>query len=125
MGTTRMGTKEEVEDQLPGLRFSVDRYSTRSNSLGRLYGNVTLTCEITDKDLWERAIAELDGYKIFSSTTEELFKALGDALDSADGQLAQALSREKALQEELEAERKESERLRGVLARLESELGLG
>lgn len=120
-----MSTLEDTEDKLPGLRFHVLSSSYTANSTGQIHhGCISLKCEVTDKEMWTMAIDKFEGFKVFSSLTEEVQAALGYALDSTDNQLQMALEREKELLKEVLDRDNEIARLQQILHDIGVELGV-
>lgn len=121
-----MGTASEVEDRIPGLKFSVVSavLSSGSTAKGTLVGTITLRCDIKDTLMFRRATEKLNGLKIFSTVTEEIMDALSDELNSTDRQLRDALAREAALTNQLRAKEDEVSMLRTALADIGTELGI-
>lgn len=120
-----MATSDEVAAKLPGLQFSVTgtrRFAAPAS--GMHSGEITLRCEVTDVGLFDAAVAKLDGYKMFSSCTEEIITALGMELDSLTTTLQQAHLLERALRREIAGKDKELKEMQRFLADLEQELGI-
>lgn len=110
----------QVEDKLPGLRFRLIEATRQSKSTGI----VTLRCEIYDRDLWERAKGHLDGYKVFTSPTEEIIGALGNELDDTANALRDANRVIELQKEELKKRDETIAKLQAVLAQIGVNLGI-
>ena len=120
-----MSALEETEDRLPGLRFHVISSDLKKSSGGVLqYGTIVIRCEVFDRELWNMAVERLDGFKLFSSTTEELLSALGSELTHTDTQLQESLDREKELNADIGAKEAEIARLRAILHDIEVDFGV-
>ena len=111
---------KQVADRLPGLRFRLVEATRQSKATGI----VTLRCEIYDLDLWERAKNHFDGYKIFTSPTEEIIGALGNELDDTAELLRQEQQATQLLRQELQEKDETIAKLQGVLARIGVNLGI-
>lgn len=119
-----MSTSDEVTAQLPGLQFSVKNVQRSLTATGACSGLITLRCTVSDQALFEAAVRKLDGYKVFSSCTEEIITALGMELDSTVSDLQRAQLLEKALRRELAKKDDELTKMQDFLAQLERELGI-
>jgi acyl transferase domain-containing protein len=119
-----MGSTTDVAEALPGLRFYGVVAELRANRVGTKTGTITMSCEVHDRKLWEMAVEKFEDFKVFSSTTEEMLTALGDALDATDGELHMARQNEqKALASVQEKEARIKE-LEGILAVIGVDLGI-
>ena len=113
-----------VEDKLPGLRFYGVRSEIRSNRVGVRTGTITMLCEVHDEALWEMAVEKFEEFKVFSSTTEEMLSALGDALTSTDTELQEARLREQEAWAAVKEKSARIEELETILASIGADLGL-
>jgi hypothetical protein len=119
-----MATADEVTAELPGLHFSV-RATQRYASLNGVHsGTILLHCTVSAEELFEAAVEKLDGYRMFSSCTEEIITALGMELDSLTGTLKRSQLLEAALRREIDKKDKEIDKMKEFLAQLERELGI-
>jgi hypothetical protein len=110
---------KEVEDQLPGMRLSV-----QESSRGKCVGRIVLACTITDDEMWPRVVEKLDGLKLFGTFDGEVMDALSTAIDMRDDELKISKKELKiALKNNAELA-KEVQRLTGILAKLGVDLGL-
>jgi hypothetical protein len=114
------GIVTEVEDRIPGVRFSVSD-ATRTKRAGY----VVLRCDVNDVALWDACVAKLNGLKIFSGDlVDEVLGALGGALTDKEEELQAEQQRTLAVQKELEETKAELARLRGLMHSVGMELGI-
>ena len=117
-----MGTENpvtEVEDRVPGLRFSV-KTATRSARAGM----VVLHCVVDDVALWDRVVERLDGLKLFSTMSEEIVDALGEELTAKVNEVSEYKACIEALQAEVAEQLEKNQRLQGLLSNVGLNLGL-
>lgn len=114
----------EVEDKLPGLRFYGVVSSIRANRVGAKTGTITMSCEVADEDLWDMAVAKFEDFKVFSSTTDEMLAALGDALTTTDTELQAAQQREQEAWAVVEEKDARISELEAILASIGADLGI-
>lgn len=120
-----MGSSEDVKQRIPGLKFNVVKHGyTGSLRPSVKRGEIHLGCEFTERDLFDRAVEKLDGFKMFSTVAEEFEAALSHELDSTNSELRQAQDRCRELEQELVSKDETIAQLRGVLAKLEADLGI-
>ena len=119
-----MGDSKALERTLPGLKFTVKSAEQKAATNGKRKGLITLRCDIEDKSLWDAAVAKLDGYVIFSSTTEEILNAFSNELNTTDAQLQMALAREQELLEVIQQKEEDIASLRQILSDIGVDLGI-
>lgn len=109
----------EVEDKLPGLRFTV-----KESSRSARYGTVLLHCTIDDVALWELCLKKLDGLKLFSTMEQEVMDALVEELTTQASEVAVRDEKIKRLKEQLACADAENHRISYILASVGFDLGL-
>jgi hypothetical protein len=120
-----MGATKEVEDTLPGLRFTVERSTVQAPTHLRFrVGTIHLRCEFTDGELWNAALKKLNGLKLFSSVVDDVVSALGHALDSTEAELRETKGREEELQQIIHEKDREIAELRRLLSSIGIDLGI-
>lgn len=118
-----MGTENpvvEVENRVPGVRFSVVETSRSKRS-----AKVVLRCDVDDVELYDAAVAKLNGLKLFSGDfAGEVMDALGDELTNKHTALGEKDEQIKLLLTSLGEATKEIERLTGIMQKVGLDLGL-
>lgn len=115
---------KEVEDKLPGLRFYGVVATLRANRVGARTGTITMSCEVHDNDLWEMAVEKFEDYKVFSSTTDEMLAALGDALTTTEAEREEAQQKEAKAWAAVEEKDARIAELEAILAEIGVDLGI-
>jgi hypothetical protein len=88
---------EDGVEELPGLQFTVKDATLGGSGTGVRHGHILLRCTVLDPKLFHMAAAKLDGYRIFSSTAEEVMDALTAELSSVEDRLQAAKRQERRL----------------------------
>jgi hypothetical protein len=111
---------KEVEDQLPGVRFRVEKWERLRKS-----GYITLRCEVNDPALFEACVEKLNGLKLFTGDlVEEVLGAMGNALTDKESELQAKEEETQRLREEMGIKDAWIEKVRGNLHKLGLELGI-
>lgn len=116
---------EDVVAELPGLQFKVKESTLGGSGTGVRYGHILLYCTVRDPKLFQMASEKLDGYRIFSSTAEEVMDALTSELSSVEDRLQAAKRQERRLLAQLAEKEEELVKLRAFFSTLEADLGIG
>ncbi len=117
-----MGSKDpvrDVEDKVPGLRFSV-----KESSRAARFGIVTLHCIVNDVEMWDNAVEKLDGLKLFSTTSQEVMDALGEELTLQVKEVGDLGKLMVKLQRELDAQIAKNNEMQAMLTKIGIDLGL-
>lgn len=118
-----MGTVDvvkEVEDQLPGVRFRVEKWERLSKS-----AYITLRCEVNNTALFDACVVKLDGLKIFTGDlVEEVLGAMGNALTDKESELRAKEEEIRQLREETAVKDEWIAKMRKNLHTLGLELGI-
>ena len=83
-----------------------------------------MSCQVHDRELWNLAVDKFEDFKVFSTTTEEIFDALSSALHGADDDLHAAQQREQAALMLVAQKELKIAELEGILASIGVELGI-
>lgn len=119
-----MADNDNVSEALPSLQFTVKEAALLGTGTGVRYGILVLRCTVRDIPLWEAAVEKMDGYKVFSSTSEEIMDALGMELTETRG-VASSLRRMIYRQKnELEDKEQELQKMREFFREIETDLGI-
>lgn len=115
---------EDTVKELPGLQFKVKEATLGGSGTGVRHGHILLYCDIRDTTLFELAAKKLDGYRIFSSTAEEIMDALTAELSSVEDKMQAAKRQERRLLLQLAEKEEELAKLRAFFSDLEADLGI-
>jgi hypothetical protein len=114
----------ETKEKLPGIQFAVKDALLGGSGTGIRYGRIELFCTVHDATLFDLAVEKLDGYRIFSSTAEEVMDALNMELNTIEEQLKAHKRLERRLRLQLEEKDTELANLRRFFAEVEDSLGI-
>lgn len=92
--------------------------------MGHLNGRVTLLAQVQDSAQWDAAIDKLQGFRLFTTSTEETLSAFSMELDAAHEELQVRRLRETELVNELAQKNTELQQLRAALAAIGHDLGI-
>lgn len=119
-----MSEPDAPEEKLPGIQFSVKDALLGGSGTGVRYGRIELFCVVHDAKLFDMAVEKLDGYRIFSSTAEEVMDALSMELNTVEERLKAHKRLERMLRLQLEEKDAEIAKLKGFFTELEVDLGI-
>jgi septal ring factor EnvC (AmiA/AmiB activator) len=115
---------EDGVEELPGLQFTVKDATLGGSGTGVRHGHILLRCTVRDPKLFHMAAAKLDGYRIFSSTAEEVMDALTAELSSVEDRLQAAKRQERRLLAQIADKDEQIAKMQGFFSTLEADLGI-
>lgn len=112
-------------EELPSLQLEVRTSATAQNKQGMFVGSIHLVCVTRDEAIFDAAVQQLDGYKMYGSVSEEVIQALAAELHAVEEAGEQTRARINRLERLLHEKEARIARLEHLLSTLGMSLGLG